>query len=430
MADKEAVRLAERIIRGAFGDLVANVAHVLLNRGRLSMPEICHYTKLKQRSAQGVIIVLIQHNLAWHSEVAQGDTYVEFFEINLKECLMRLRWGRILALTADEFGDDAMRIVGLILSRGKMRLPDIIRAMGVEDMTEKGHREARRVQLSRLVYDLLTTSHIVPTTAKLHQAPFDEMLQRRRAAEKAFGGTASARQLAEIRAKVMEDIRSHRQAEQDPETAIVRAQKRKSNGVTESSNKKHKGGEYADQVDPAAFLRINYEKYDIKLRNKLVEGAVVAKWNRPAGYVIKAMLKATGDSHTFMKQTLSGTVSAHGLLPFMTEDEKDSLAYGLGAKNPAKRERMGELLAAYAALLSGDDDGNMVKNDSVFLEKDQGTGRASGTLYRIMFERTCGMMKRHLLEQVVEQNWGPRAKRIVRVVMHGGKMSEQSVSLS
>ena len=37
-----------------------------------------------------------------------------------------------------------------------------------------------RLQLSRLVYDLLTTSHILPITAKLHQAPFDEMLQRRR----------------------------------------------------------------------------------------------------------------------------------------------------------------------------------------------------------------------------------------------------------
>jgi hypothetical protein len=114
----------------------------------------------------------------------------------------------------------------------------------------------------------------------------------------------------------------------------------------------------------------------------------------------------------------------------MTEDEKDSLAYGLGAKNPAKKERLGELLAAYAALLSGDDDGNMTKNDSVFLERDQGTGRASGTLYRIMFERTCSVLKRQLLEQVVEANWGPRAKRIVRVVMHGGKMSEQSVSFT
>lgn len=36
-----------------------------------------------------------------------------------------------------------MRIVTLILSRGKMRLPDIISAMGVEEMTEKGLREAR-----------------------------------------------------------------------------------------------------------------------------------------------------------------------------------------------------------------------------------------------------------------------------------------------
>lgn len=70
----------------------------------------------------------------------------------------------------------------------------------------------------------------------------------------------------------------------------------------------------------------------------------------------------------------------------------------------------------------------MTKNDSVFLERDQGTGRASGALYRIMFERTCGVLKRQLLEQVVEANWGPRAKRIVNVVMHGGKMSEQSVS--
>ncbi|KAJ9108840.1 hypothetical protein QFC21_000160 [Naganishia friedmannii] len=429
MADKEAVRLAERIIRGAFGDLVANVAHVLLNRGRLSMSEICHYTKLKQRSAQGVIIVLIQHNLAWHSEVAQGDTYVEFFEINLKECLMRLRWGRILALTADEFGDDAMRIITLILSRGKMRLPDIISAMGVEEMREKGLREARRVQLSRLVFDLLTTSHIAPTTAKLHQAPFDEMLQRRKEAEKNAAVNATARGLAEARASIVEKIRLERQAEQDPESAILRAQKKKANGVTESSSsKKHKGGEYADVVDLKAYLRVNYEKYNIKLRNKLVEGAAAAKWNRSAGYVIKAMLKATADTHTYMKQTLSGPVSAHGLLPLMTEDEKDSLAYGLGAKNPAKKERLGELLAAYAALLSGDDDGNMSKNDSVFLERDQGTGRASGSLYRIMFERTCGVLKRQLLEQVVEANWGPRAKRIVRVVMHGGKMSEQSIS--
>lgn len=104
-------------------------------------------------------------------------------------------------------------------------------------------------------------------------------------------GMATARALAEIRANIMEEIRQERQSEQDPESAILRAQKKKSNGVTESSSSKkvrypyfcllpssldlqvhaleqHKGGEYADVVDPKAYLRINYEKYNIKLRNK------------------------------------------------------------------------------------------------------------------------------------------------------------------
>lgn len=112
----------------------------------------------------------------------------------------------------------------------------------------------------------------------------------------------------------------------------------------------------------------------------------------------------------------------------MADHEKDSLALGFGAKVPAKKERMGELLAAYAALLSGDDDGNIVKNDSAFLEKDTSIGRSSGNMYRVTFEQSCGTMKRQLLEQVIDQNWGPRAKRIVKVMMRGGKMGEQSVS--
>ncbi|GHJ85795.1 hypothetical protein NliqN6_2197 [Naganishia liquefaciens] len=427
MADKEAVRLAERIVRGAFGDLVGNVAHVLLNKGRLNLAEICHYTKLKTRSAQGVIIALIQHNLLWHSEVPQGEKLVEYFEFNLKECLLRLRWGRILALTEDEYGSDAMQIVRLILNRGKMRLPEIISAMGVEEMAEKGPREARRLQLSRLVYDLLTTSHILPITAKLHQAPFDEMLQRRRAAEKDMG-MATQRAIATVRLQVMENIREERRKEQDPASAILRAQKKKSNGVTATSDKKIKGGEYADQVDPAAYLRINYEVYDLKLRNKLVESAVASRWNRPAGYVMKAILKASAEHKSYMRQTVSGPVSVHGLLTLMEEFERDSLALGFGAKVPAKKERLGELLAAYAALLSGDDDGSIVKNDSAFLEKDASVGRSSGNMYRVMFEQSCGKMKQQLLEQVVEQNWGPRAKRIVKVMLHGGKMGEQSIS--
>jgi hypothetical protein len=118
------------------------VAHVLLNKGRLNLAEICHYTKLKSRSAQGVVIALIQHNLVWHSEVAQGEKLVEYFEFNLKECLLRLRWGRILALTEDEFGSDVsprrrLREPGLISDAGNAHCQTDIRSR--ENETARDH---------------------------------------------------------------------------------------------------------------------------------------------------------------------------------------------------------------------------------------------------------------------------------------------------
>jgi DNA-directed RNA polymerase III subunit RPC3 len=106
MADKEAVRLAEHIIRSDFGSVVASVASILLHRGRMRLSEIAHFTKLPRQSVAGILITLVQHNLAWFCESELGDRIHEYFEMNLKECLMRLRWSRILELTQEEYGDD------------------------------------------------------------------------------------------------------------------------------------------------------------------------------------------------------------------------------------------------------------------------------------------------------------------------------------
>ncbi len=85
----------------------------MLNRGRQSLAELCHQTKIRSRSVQAVLITLIQHNLAWHCEAALGEQLVEYFEINVKECLMRLRWGRILTTTEDEYGEEVRRARGI-----------------------------------------------------------------------------------------------------------------------------------------------------------------------------------------------------------------------------------------------------------------------------------------------------------------------------
>lgn len=106
-----------------------NVASVLIDRGRLHLPELCHYTRLRSRTVQSVLIVLLQHNLLWRSELPFMGSLVEFFEVDLKECLLRCRWARMLAMTEDEFGEDGVRIVTEVMVRGKARVGDIVDAL-------------------------------------------------------------------------------------------------------------------------------------------------------------------------------------------------------------------------------------------------------------------------------------------------------------
>lgn len=167
------------------------------------------------------------------------------------------------------------------------------------------HLFTGRLQLSRLVYDLLTTSHILPITAKLHQAPFDEMLQRHRvrrlrsppndhnspaptgsrkgpwdgdaaatgdSSSSGHGGdprgqaqgTGSGNRYSEGTKEKVEWC--HREFGQEGKSAPYTDNRVK---AQRSGIRQVKGGEYADQVDPEAHLRINYEKYDLKLRNKV-----------------------------------------------------------------------------------------------------------------------------------------------------------------
>jgi hypothetical protein len=85
---------------------------------------------------------------------------------------------------------------------------------------------------------MVTTSHVLPTTAMLHIAPFDEMYAKRKAAERAIAGLPSANEMVAIRARVLEEVRAARREEQLPEKAIIKGVKRKANGTGAGSSKK------------------------------------------------------------------------------------------------------------------------------------------------------------------------------------------------
>jgi len=47
------------------------------------------------------ILVLVQHNILWH---AKSDDGTAFFEVNVDECFMRLRFGKVVFLARQLFG--------------------------------------------------------------------------------------------------------------------------------------------------------------------------------------------------------------------------------------------------------------------------------------------------------------------------------------
>ena len=73
----------------------------LLRRGRLPFPQLVRYSNLKPRTVRAAILVLVQHNILWHATSEDGG---EVFEVNVDDCLARLRFGRYVWLAEQCFG--------------------------------------------------------------------------------------------------------------------------------------------------------------------------------------------------------------------------------------------------------------------------------------------------------------------------------------
>jgi DNA-directed RNA polymerase III subunit RPC3 len=94
------------------------------------------------------VLVLVQHNILWH---AHSEDEGEVLEINMEECLVRLRFGRFVWQAGQLFGEpvsiylatlalsshlrvaQGAEIVQLILDNGKLRPPDIVAQLSPHD---------------------------------------------------------------------------------------------------------------------------------------------------------------------------------------------------------------------------------------------------------------------------------------------------------
>ncbi|KIM57099.1 hypothetical protein SCLCIDRAFT_1219780 [Scleroderma citrinum Foug A] len=399
MADADTSRLCAQIIHSHFGPFTANVATVLLHRGRLSFQQIVRYTRIKPRTVRTAILVLVQQNILWH---AQTEDEGEVLEFNTMECLMRLRFGRYIWLAEHLFGTTASDIVQLILDHGKLRPPDIISRLSIYDPKSTS-------VYSQSLYKLVSEAYLKPSTVLSHQSPRDKRLKYEADEKAKLSGLPTARELRE--AKETADARLKREDEEAEKVGLKRKPK------DQLSHKPPKKKVIEDVVDDDIYFRVNFEKFDVHIRNKLIETAVKERFNRCAACVMRATLKATEVKQKSLSEARSDPSSTAAIAMHILDDE--DLATGLVSNS--KRPSNASLVKDYLTLMSNVDNPTTAGRAALFVSL------TDNKVY-VEFDIINRRLRRRVLESVARERHGEDAVRVLRLLLDVGKMDEKQIA--
>lgn len=400
MADAETSRLCVQIVRSHFGPLTANVASALLTRGRLSLSQLIRYTMMKPRTVRAAIVVLVQQNILWHSNTEEEGEMLEF---NTLECLMRLRFGRFVWQAEQLFGPSGAEIVQLILDHGKLQPPDIISRLSIHNPKSSGI-------YSQTLYKLISGAHLKPSTLLSHHSPRDKRIKYEAEEKAKISGFPTAKELRE--AQETAEARLKREEEEAESVGLKRKPK---DLISHRSSKKKTTEE--DMVDDGVYFRVNFDKFNTYIRNKLIEMAAGERFNRSATLVMRATLKATEARQKSVFDARSDPTSTAAIAMLISDD--DDLSTGLVTST--KKASSASLVKDYLGLMSAVDNPTPAGKAASFISL------TDNKVY-VEFEIVSKRLRRRVLEAVARERHGDDGVRIVRLLLDIGKMDEKQIA--
>ncbi|KAH8117214.1 hypothetical protein DFH11DRAFT_1815987 [Phellopilus nigrolimitatus] len=377
MADANTTNLCTLIIHSQFGPLTAKVASALLTRGRLSLAQLVRFTGLKSRTARASVLILIQHNLAWH---AQYDDDGEIVELNTEECLLRLRFGRYVWQAEHLFG--TAEIVSLILDHGKLRPPDIMSQLCSTKLKDTS-------VYSQALHKLISSSYLVPSTVLFHVSPRDKLLQYEKEEKGQIRNFPTAKELREAKEKA--EARLKREQEEAMKIGLTKRKASEHGGQRPAKNE--------------VYFRVHASKFNIHIRNKLIEAAVRERYNDSAAIVMRATLKAS-EAKAAMSDPRSDGVTTTNIVGHIAEDE--DLIAGLATLACLLRQIIQRQAGRAASFVSFG-------------------GTSYGKVY-VEFEIVCRRLRRRVLEAVARERYGDEAVRVIRLLLENGKMGGDQIA--
>ncbi|KAF5391807.1 hypothetical protein D9757_001724 [Collybiopsis confluens] len=404
MANLHTSNLCVQIISTHFGPLTANVAQILLSRGRLNVVQLIRFTLLRPRLVSNILLVLVQQNIVWHATDG-GGSGEQLFEFNIEECLMRLRFGSFVYQAQELFGAAAADIVQLVLHHGKLTPSQILDKLNVVASLDKSP-----VVYSQALYKLVSKHYLKPSTVSSHISPRDKRIQYEAEEKAKISGFPTSKQLRE--ARVIVEARLKREEEEAEKIGL-----RKKGSTTE---------EEETVVDETVYFRVDFDKFNIHTRNTLIEQAARERYNAGSALVIHAILKCTEDSQLSVADIRSDALSISNIILHLSSQEyEDILTSGL-VRSSSKTRSPATCIKEYLGLLSNADNPTQTGRAGAFVEFSS-KGGGSGKV-QVVFDVIARRLRRQILEGVTRERHGAIGVRIVRLLMDTGKMDEKQIS--
>lgn len=438
-----------------------------------------------QRLIQQALLTLIQHHLCWHARPLPDGTLVqapmddstsaedafrgmEYFQINVEEVLPRLRFGTYLAFAEDRFGEVGAAIVNEILRHGKLRATDV-----VARISHQGHPPDL---IQDTLRDLLFYAYIQPSLAKAHISPRDrriayeaEIVSRER---KLLGPKDKMRIALAAQDRLHDDDREiwfTTPSDQRPvrRGLYVRPTKKRSattiNGRSRNGKSAKKGKandenarkslltiESSDDesdansrrslsVDPNVFLRVNFDRFDLHIRNELIVQAAGSRFNTPIASVLQVMMQFDMGSYETIassRDNCSTSIHVNTLrqklppgLSLRDAFDRDTLRRKLGSdSSTSDAALLGEVIAVL--LGAGDESPSGRTKRFIGPAENARTNVNVGGFSQVQVEyRNAARTMRHqILRNVVEAQFGRPGARVMSLLNELGKLDEKQIS--
>ncbi|KAI8074564.1 hypothetical protein BC940DRAFT_230913 [Gongronella butleri] len=175
-----------------------------------------------------------------------------------------------------------------------------------------------------------------------------------------------------------------------------------------------------NEVDESVFFTVNYDKYNMLLRNEMIVDFATEKHNRTAGQIIQAFFDHGKKQMKLISEddTPPATpLHIANLLPVDVAQRNDIvLQHESMSAHQKQTPGLQDIVRAYISLLQADVAG--------FVKIKDGAG---ANQYTVNLAKLRTTMKRRVLESLLRERFGVATCRVARILMEKGKLDENQV---